>query len=172
MMTKPQPSAGCRIARTLGRAVLALLAIEAILIAVFRSKWPPAINAVRHLNKAVLNPVMMRMAGRANWYASVVHHVGRKSGKPYATPVVADVIGDHLYIPLPYGTHVDWCANVLAAGGCTVERRGERFEATAPAIVPAEEAAPVISRRSRRVYGLYGVDSFLRLEFTGPGPLR
>jgi len=112
------------------------------LVAVFRSKWPPAINVVRHFNKAVLNPVMLRMAGSRNWYASVVHHVGRKSGKPYATPVVAEASGADLYIPLPYGTHVDWCANALAAGGCVIEHRGDRYETTDPAIIPAEEAAP------------------------------
>lgn len=134
------------------------------MVVVFRSKWPPAIDAVRHFNKAVTNPAMMRMAGSKNWYASVVHHVGRTSGKPYATPVVITAVGDRLYIPLPYGVHADWCENVLAAGGCTVEHRGEHLEATAPAIVPFAEAAPLISPRSRRSFRLYGVDSFLRLE--------
>jgi deazaflavin-dependent oxidoreductase (nitroreductase family) len=170
MITKAQPSVGRRIARAVGRGLLALLAFEAIAIVVFRSKWRPAIDAVRHFNKAVTNPAMMRMAGRTNWYATVVRHVGRRSGKPYATPVVAEPAGDHLYIPLPYGIHVDWCDNVLAAGGCVVERRGDRLETTAPAIVSAEEAAPMISPRRRRQFGLYGIDSYLRLESPGGDP--
>ena len=163
-MSTTHPKSAGRIARTLGRILLALLALEAIMVVVFRSKWPPAIDAVRHFNKAVINPAMMRMAGSKNWYASVVHHVGRTSGKPYATPVVITTVGDRLYIPLPYGIHVDWCDNVLAAGGCTVEHQGDHVETTAPAIVPFEEAAPLISPTSRRSFRLYGVDSFLRLE--------
>ena len=172
MSTTHPSSAGGRISRALGRTLLALLALEAIMVVVFRSKWRPAIDAVRHLNKAVINPLMLRLAGSQNWYASVVHHVGRTSGKPYATPVVVTAVGDRLYIPLPYGIHVDWCANVLAAGGCTVEHRGELFEATGPAIVPFEEAAPLISSRSRRSFRLYGVDSFLRLDVTGNKSVR
>jgi deazaflavin-dependent oxidoreductase (nitroreductase family) len=171
MTTTSRPSAFHRIARTLGRAALALLAFEAIAVVVFRSKWTPGIDAVRRFNKAVTNPAMMRMAGSKHWYASVVHHVGRKSGKPYSTPVVAEVAGNHLCIPLSYGTHVDWCANVLAAGGCTVERHGARLETTAPAIISAQEAAPLLSPRRRRQFGLYGVDSFLRLEITGQHPV-
>ena len=176
MSTTHSKSAGGRIARTLGRTLLALLALEAIMVVVFRSKWRPAIDAVRHFNKAVINPAMMRMAGSKNWYASVVHHVGRTSGKPYATPVVITAVGDRLYIPLPYGIHVDWCDNVLAAGGCTVEHHGDHVETTAPAIVPFEEAAPLISPTSRRSFRLYGVDSFLRLEVsrgeaTGQAPM-
>ena len=97
-------------------------------------------------------------------YASVIHHRGRTSGKPYSTPVVLQEAGGHLYIPLPYGTRVDWCANVVAAGGCTVKHKGKRFETTAPAIIPFAKAAPMFPRRSRRTFSLYGVESFLGLE--------
>lgn len=164
---------GRRILRVLAGAGLALLAAEAIMVAVFRSKWRPAIDVVRRFNKLVLNPAMLRMAGSEHWYASVVRHVGRRSGRSYATPVVASRAGDHLYIPLPYGTRVDWCANVLAAGGCVLEHRGERFETGNPVIVAAAEAAPTLSGRARRVLlGLFGVDSFLRLEVGTPSLLR
>lgn len=166
MTTSTQRSVGGQIVRNLCRTVLAFLALEAILVVVFRSRWRPAIDAIRHYNRAVLNPAMMRMAGSKHWYASVVHHVGRKSGNPYATPVLVQEAGSHLYIPLPYGTRVDWCANVLAAGGCTVEHKGKRMTTTAPTVVPFTEAAPVVSPRYRRTFRLYGVDSFLRLEVT------
>jgi hypothetical protein len=39
-----------------------------------------------------------------------------RSGKDYATPVVADHVGDGIILPLPYGTGVDWLSSVLAAG--------------------------------------------------------
>lgn len=169
-MTSTQRSPGGRIGRALVRVVLPLLALWSLAVVVFRSQWPPAIDAVRHLNKAVLNPAMLRVAGSEHWYASIVHHVGRSSGKPYSTPVVVQQSGDQLYIPLPYGTRADWCANVRAAGGCTVEHKGRRLEATAPAIVPFAEAAPVLSPRLRRSFAMYGVDSFLRLTVANAEP--
>jgi deazaflavin-dependent oxidoreductase (nitroreductase family) len=150
--------------------MLALAAFEVILIVIFRARWRTGIDAVRRFNRAVLNPAMLRLAGSKHWYASVVHHVGRTSGKPYATPVLIHAAGDRFYIPLPYGTGVDWCANVLAAGGCTVDHKGQRFTATAPAIVPDTEVAPLISGRLRWTFGLYRVTSFLRLEVAADQP--
>ena len=74
-------------------------------------------NAMRVFNKHILNPAMMRLAGRKYWYASVIRHTGRSTGKEYATPVVADRVEDGFVVPLPYGTGVDWLQNVLAAAG-------------------------------------------------------
>ncbi|HEX9177712.1 MAG TPA: hypothetical protein VF874_17100, partial [Mycobacterium sp.] len=76
------------VVRVLVRVRLTLAALDVILVIVFRGKWRPGIDAVRQFNKAVLNPAMLRMAGSKHWYASVVHHLGRMSGKPYSTPVV------------------------------------------------------------------------------------
>ncbi len=67
----------------------------------------------------------------------------------------------------PAATTSDWCANVVAAGGCTVKHKGKRYHTATPAIAPFADAAPVISARSRRTFSLYNVRSFLRLEITG-----
>ena len=47
-----------------------------------------ALDVVRQFNKYVLNPVMLLLAGRPHFYAGVIRHVGRRSGKKYATPIV------------------------------------------------------------------------------------
>jgi hypothetical protein len=96
----------------------------------------------------------------------VVHHQGRTTGRAYATPVVVEQVGNQFYIPLPYGL-TDWCANVTAAGGCTVEHKGMHYHTVAPAIVPFALAAPLISERSQRTFRLYNVRSFLRLDVVG-----
>jgi deazaflavin-dependent oxidoreductase (nitroreductase family) len=154
--------------RPIVRVALALLAAaliaEVIAVVVFRTKWRPAIDLVRRTNRAVLNPAMLHLAGGKHWYAAVVRHVGRRSGRSYATPVLAERAGGRLYIPLPYGTHVDWLANVLAAGGCIVECKGERHRTTAPVVIPAAEAAPALRPRRRAAPGFYGVDAYLRLD--------
>ena len=39
------------------------------------------LDRVRVFNKHVLNPVMKLVAGRKYWYAGVIEHTGRRSGK-------------------------------------------------------------------------------------------
>lgn len=162
--------AGRGSGRVLVGAAVVVAAAGAGALVVFRTRRPALIDALRRSNRAVLNPAMRRVAGRPGFYAALVHHVGRRSGTPYATPVLAERAGGHLYVPLPYGRDVDWCANVLAAGGAVVERRGERIEVTAPAIVPVGEGAAAFPPPSRFLLGLAGVDDYLRLEVVGAQP--
>ena len=48
------------------------------------------LDNVRVFNKRLLNPLMLRFAGRKYWYASVIEHTGRRSGKHFATPVATE----------------------------------------------------------------------------------
>ncbi len=152
-----------QLAWLLGRIAVAYLLFETLAVLVFRSHYRPAIGAIKRFNKRVLNPAMMRRAGRQHWYSSVVHHRGRTSGKEYATPIWAVRVGDAFYIPLPYGTDVDWVRNIQAAESCVVESDGVRYATTMPEIVPASEAAPRLPTRRRLTFGLYGVVAYLRL---------
>jgi len=153
-----------------GGILLGYLASSALLVAVWRSRRQPAIDAVRRINKA-LSPVTVKSAGKREgpWASAAVHHVGRKSGREYVTPVWAHRVGRTFYIGLPYGTNVDWGRNVLAAGGCTIESGGVRYDTVSPAIVPAEEAAPQLPGLQRRMLGLMGVEAYLRLEIVPAG---
>lgn len=123
-------------------------------------------DRIRPFNKHVLNPLMLRLAGRRHWYAAVIRHTGRRSGRRYATPVVADRVADGLIIPLPYGTHVDWLRNVLAAGRATVELGGQTYDAVEPAIIDAAVAEPQLPARRRRVFQHAHIDKYLRLTTT------
>lgn len=127
--------------------------------------WPePFRTLIRTSNKYVLNPLMLRMAGRRAWYASVIRHTGRRSGKQYATPVVVDRVGDEVYIPLPYGTDVDWLRNVCDAGGAEIVSHGATYRVSAPEVVPAAEALPVLPAARRRTFARVGIGHFLRAE--------
>ena len=123
----------------------------------------PLKNAVRVFNKHVLNPLMLNLAGRKHWYAAVIRHTGRRSGKSYATPVVADRVADGFILPLPYGTGVDWLRNVLAAGRATVTVGGETFDVTGPEIIDAAAATPQLSPRRRRAFQQFGIDKFVKV---------
>ncbi|MEE8370376.1 MAG: hypothetical protein V3S00_06380 [Dehalococcoidia bacterium] len=75
---------------------------------------------------------------------AVVHHVGRRSGKAYRTPVLAMPVEGAFVTPLPYGTDIDWCQNVVATGRHELEILGRRVEVENPRIVDAGTALPLL----------------------------
>jgi deazaflavin-dependent oxidoreductase (nitroreductase family) len=127
--------------------------------------WPrPLLHAVRISNKYLLNPVMGKLAGRKNWYAAAIWHTGRKSGKQYSTPVGAERVQDGFLIPLGYGAQVDWLQNVLAAGRATVSANGQHHDVTAPEVIDAAAALPMLLPRRRRRYGRIGIAQYLKVN--------
>jgi hypothetical protein len=67
---------------------------------------------LRHVNRDIFNRLTLTFAGR-HVYA-VMHHVGRRTGHLYTTPVVALPIADGFMMPLLFGADTDWCRNLLA----------------------------------------------------------
>jgi deazaflavin-dependent oxidoreductase (nitroreductase family) len=127
--------------------------------------WPtPLLNAIRASNKYLLNPLMVQLAGHKHWYAAAIKHTGRRSGKQYTTPVVAERIADGFVIPLPYGTDVDWLQNVRAAGRATISSQGEDYEVIQPEIIDAATALPLLSAQRRRTFERVGIDGYLLLK--------
>jgi deazaflavin-dependent oxidoreductase (nitroreductase family) len=55
---------------------------------------------------------------------ALMRHVGRRTGKPYETPVIAERTEDGFVIPIAYGTDSDWYHNVIAAGRGKIVWRG------------------------------------------------
>jgi deazaflavin-dependent oxidoreductase (nitroreductase family) len=127
-------------------------------------KNPRVRDSVRSFNKHVLNPAMMALAGRHYWYAAVIRHTGRNSGKHYSTPVVAVKLPDGIVVPLPYGSGVDWLRNVLAAGSTTITANGHTYSVVRPKIVDAATIAPQLSAWRRRIFDASNVDSYVRFS--------
>lgn len=119
-------------------------------------------DVIRTFNKHVLNPVMLLLAGRKHWYAGTIRHTGRRSGRHYVTPVVAEQVADGFIVPLPYGTGVDWLRNATAAGAATITVGGQSFGVVAPALIDAETAAPQLSPKRRRAFARFGIDHFVK----------
>lgn len=126
-------------------------------------------DAIRTFNKRVLNPAMLTMAGRRHWYAAALRHVGRRSGRPYATPVVAVPVPGGFIVPLPYGEQVDWLRNVVAARGATIQFQGETYEVGAPVLLDPEEALPLLDARHRRAWQRFRIERFARFPITEAG---
>lgn len=125
---------------------------------------------VRHFVTRRFDPLVMRM-GLAGGHISrwgVVEHVGRLSGTLYHTPVLPRATDGHVFIPLPYGTDVDWVRNVRSAGHCRVQLHEVVYELDEPAIVsPAENPAlPAMVRGSLDRIGAH----YLRLHVLDRAP--
>jgi hypothetical protein len=148
---------------SVGFLVLVDLVPTAAMVVSWRTGWRPGLDANRWYNKKMRNPAMLRLGISQ---VTAIHHMGRRSGTEYVTPVWAERIGQSFFIHLPYGTGMDWCRNTLAAGGCAVEHDGRFYKTAAAEIVPAAEAVPLLPARMRRVDRLFGVESYLRLNIT------
>jgi deazaflavin-dependent oxidoreductase (nitroreductase family) len=134
----------------------ALIALRITGIVLFRRRQPAFLDAVRRANKRVLNPVMLHRAGHRHWYAARLEHVGRRSGRRYATPVVAQPVHGGFAIPLPYGPDVDWRRNLQAAGSGVLQVDGVRHRISDPRIVAVDDVAELAPwwRVLSRVYAI------------------
>jgi deazaflavin-dependent oxidoreductase (nitroreductase family) len=94
----------------------------------------PLPKRLARFNRVVTNPVLRHAAKRLPGFA-VVHHVGRRSGRPFSNPVNLFRHGDGYVIALTYGRDSQWVRNVVAAGSVDVETRGKRIHLVDPEIV-------------------------------------
>jgi deazaflavin-dependent oxidoreductase (nitroreductase family) len=122
----------------------------------------PLPQALARFNLVVTNPVLGHVAGRLPGFA-IVTHVGRRSGRTYRTPVNLFRSDERYVIALTYGSGSQWVRNVLAAGECKVETRGEWIHLIGPEVVhdPRHEFVPVPVRPFLRVLD---VDDFMVLR--------
>jgi hypothetical protein len=137
-------------------------------IIIFRTRPKAVMDWVRQFNNKVLNPVMLRMAGHQHFYAARLAHRGRRSGKIYATPLVAVPVPGDFAIPLPYGVDVDCCHNVQAAGGAMLEVEDRWHPVTHPVVIPFAALRGQLPRRWRLAAAVYGIRDWLVVA-TEPG---
>lgn len=113
--------------------------------------------------KHTLNHLTGRIARSRMGPFSLVRHVGRRSGKVYETPIIAQPIEGGFMLALTYGPDVDWYKNVRAAGGCQLLRHGTWYTATQvePLDAPAGRAA--FPQPQRTILRWVGTSHFVRL---------
>lgn len=121
----------------------------------------PVSRRVARFNRLVANhfvgPVLSRMPGFGR-----VHHRGRRSGRPYTTPVKLFRRGGDIVITLPYGPGSDWVRNVLAAGGCEITTRGRRIRVTDPTVF-RDDGTTRMPALTRRILSRVDATEFLAL---------
>jgi hypothetical protein len=125
----------------------------------------------------VLNPLVRKVAGKKYMaMAAQVHHLGRRSGRAYMTPVGAKLSGVYFLIPLTFGNQSDWCRNIQAARGGRIRCMGIDYEVVEPELLDAGAAKAEIRSTfswSDRVFiRLMGIKQFLRLRVALPDHRR
>ena len=138
----------------------------------------PRLARMMKSSNARMTPVARRVAPWA-----LIHHVGRKSGRQYTTPVVAfaafepldaaviqrpgapiavKTARDVLVVsPLPWGSDVDWCRNILATGSYTLTRKGRDYRVDQVRVVGPEGAVGIIGQPARFGSRVLGVKEFV-----------
>ena len=122
----------------------------------------PAPRWLARFNRRVTNRLLGPLAPRLPGFGVVVH-TGRKTHRPYRTPVNVFRRADGYVIALTYGPDAEWVRNVLASGGCTLETRGRTLRLTRPRVF-RDERRRSVPAPVRIVLGIVGVADFLELK--------
>jgi deazaflavin-dependent oxidoreductase (nitroreductase family) len=128
------------------------------------SSTPQGGDRLRRL--AVLGGAPGRALSGRRWFPlyGVLHHVGRHSGREYATPVVIRLGSDATYVPLPFGERTQWYRNVLAAGGVRATWKGRDQWLGNPALVASEETADAFHPAMRKLMRLTDIRQVVRFD--------
>lgn len=122
----------------------------------------------RVLLKHTLNPLTRSLALTGRGPFSLVRHVGRRTGRPYETPLIVGRSGADFVAELTYGPNVDWYQNVLAAGGCTLVWRGRAYAISRTEPMEAEAGRAAFPRPARLILRAARRRHFVRLRGDAP----
>ena len=140
----------------------------ALMMWAFKSRNPRVMGWLTWYHKHVTNPVWVRLFAGRSANSALLHHVGRKSGKAFVTPLTAHRSADTIIIPMPYGTQTDWLRNLQAAGQGVVELNHRTYSVDEPEVVPVDEVMPLLSPMVARIVQLHETEKALRLHVAGP----
>lgn len=130
----------------------------------FKSRNPRVVGWLTSYHKHVTNPVMVRFFSGRSAHSALLHHVGRRSGKTYATPLTAHRAEDTIIVPLPYGTETDWVRNLQAAGQGVVELESRSFTVDEPEVVPIDQVMALLPPFVVRIVRMHETKYALRLH--------
>ncbi len=129
--------------------------------AAFEAGQPRISGPIRRIARP-LGPIARPIAGK-RWFPfyAVLHHTGRRSGKAYATPVVALRTPEGFIVPLPFGDATQWARNVFAAGGGALTFAGRDYRIAEPRVIDREDARSVLPAFVRFLAARLGLRQFV-----------
>jgi deazaflavin-dependent oxidoreductase (nitroreductase family) len=121
------------------------------------------LDKIRVLNKYVTNKILIHIAGRSFGHFAILTHEGRKSGKHYKIPIIAEPLENGFVIALTYGKKVDWYENVMAKGRCSLHWKNKDYTLVNPRFIEPEKALTAFPPRLQPVLRKR-VEYFLMLD--------
>lgn len=112
----------------------------------------------------VVNPVTRKFAGSPHSPFVIIRHVGRRSGKPYETPLVVRRVTGGFVGALTYGPGVDWYRNIVAAGGGTLLWQGREYAIGMPELLPAKAGLAAFPLPVRSILRLLHIQDFFQVK--------
>ena len=122
------------------------------------------LDRIRVLNKHVTNKLLIHIAGKKFGHFAILSHVGRKTGRLYRIPIIAEPYQNGFVLALTYGRKVDWYENVRAKGGCSIKWKNKEYSLFKPEFIDKESglmAFPSIFRSGLRQMG---IQDYLKLQ--------
>jgi deazaflavin-dependent oxidoreductase (nitroreductase family) len=122
------------------------------------------LDRIRVFNKYVTNKVMILIAGKNFGHFAILSHVGRKSGKKYRIPIIAEPLNGGFVIALTYGKQVDWYKNVEAKGGGALCWKNKDYTLVNPRFVDPETGISVFPARLQPILRKRNIQYYLQLD--------
>ena len=121
-------------------------------------------DRIRVINKHFTNKILIHIAGKRFGHFAILSHVGRKSGKLYQIPIIAEPIENGFVIALTYGKKVDWYENVIARGSCSLYWKNQEYTLINPALIDKKVGVRAFPTLFRTGLQKMGIEYYLRLE--------
>lgn len=122
------------------------------------------LDQIRIANKRVTNKLLIHIAGKRFGHFAVLGHVGRKSGRVYRIPIIAEPFQNGFVIALTYGRKVDWYENVAAKGDCSLRWKNSDYQLIHPEFIDRETGLKAFPAMVRSGLRMMGIQDFLKLE--------
>ena len=122
------------------------------------------LDRIRVINKVATNKIMIHICGKGFGHFAILTHVGRKSGKTYRIPIIAEPVQNGFVIALTYGKKVDWYENVAAHGGAALRWKNHDYALIHPEFIDRELGVQAFPAVLRNVLRKIGIEYYLRME--------
>ena len=124
-----------------------------------------SLDRIKVINKHVTNKILIHISGNKFGHFTILSHVGRKSGKLYRIPIIAEPIKNGFVIALTYGKKVDWYENVMGKGSCSLNWKNKEYILINPVFIDKEIGVTAFPAIFRLVLRKMGIQYYLRLVF-------
>jgi deazaflavin-dependent oxidoreductase (nitroreductase family) len=123
-----------------------------------------SLDRIRIINKRFTNKILIHLCGRRSGHFAILSHTGRKSGRQYRIPVIAEPVDEGFMVALTYGKKVDWFKNVMTLGGCELYWKNKEYKLVHPELVDSKIGLPAFPALFRSGLRKMGIKYYLKLE--------